>query len=532
MSTKGPIQIGSLTIPPEDQTPLVLALLEIIRRQDEEIKALRDEIHKLKGTTRRPKIEPSRLLKPKQPKSGKARGKRPGSAKRVKTRHLQIHQDVPLVIEDLPAGTRIEGYRDFVVQDLKVAAHNTRYRRTVYRLPDGSLRVAERSADVNGHFGVGLKQFVLYQVHQLHVSQARLLEQLHEFGIDISAGQVNAILLEGHDALHAEKDALLPTAREISGVLHTDDTSARHRGQNAVCTHIGNELFATFQTTDSKSRLNFLRLLCQPEERHTLNEEMLTCLELMGAPQKLLRRMAALDEATFMGREAFRKQLGRWRIRNEKHRTLLCEAALYGTLLTERWYNELGLVSDDAPQFKLLGFVHGLCWVHAERKVSRLIPLTSKHQQAVEKVRDQIWKFYQRLQAYRAAPAQSQRRRLETRFDQITRQRTGYPALNEALGLLSAKRDELLAVLEYPHLPLHNNLSEVDIREYARLRKVSGGTRSDLGRRCRDTFLSLKKTCRKLGVSFWAYLQDRLTGEAAIPPLPDLMRQAATASHL
>lgn len=528
MSTEATLRIGSLTIPPVEQTPLVLALAEIIRRQDAEIKSLRDEIHKLKGNTRRPKIEPSRLLEPGNPKSGKSGGKRPGSEKRRKTQELPIHQDVPLVIERLPAGTRIEGYRDFVVQDLKVAAHNTRYRRTVYRLPDGSLQVAALPAHVNRHFGVELQQFILYQVHQTHVSHARLLEQLHEYGIDLSAGQLNEILLHGHDAFHAEKDALLPTAREVSDVLHTDDTSARHRGQNAVCTHLGNELFASFHTTDSKSRLNFLRLLCQPEERYTLNEEMRLSLELLGAPQVLQQRVAALDEATFAGREAFCKQLDHWRITSETHRTLVCEAALYGTLLTERWYDELGLVSDDAPQFKLFGFVHGLCWVHAERKVSRLIPLTPKHQQAVEKVRDQIWKFYERLQAYRAAPRESQPTRLAAQFDRLFLQRTGYQALNEALALLYAKREGLLAVLEHPHLPLHNNLSENDIREYARLRKVSGGTRSDLGRRCRDTFLSLKKTCRKLGLSFWQFLKDRLTGAATIPPLADLMRQAAT----
>lgn len=531
MSTEASIRIGSLTIPPAERTPLVLALLEIIRRQEVEIKSLRDEIHKLKGNTQRPKIEPSRLLKPSQPKSGKSPGKRPGSEKRHKTQDLPIHQDVPLVIEGLPGGTRIEGYRDFVVQDLQVAAHNTRYRRTVYRLPDGSLQVAALPRDVQGHFGIGLKQFVLYQVHQTHVSQARLIEQLQEYGIDISTGQVNEILLAGHDALHAEKDALLPTAREVSGVLHTDDTSARHRGQNAVCTHLGNALFASFHTTGSKSRLNFLQLLCQPEERYTLNEEMRLSLELLGAPRKLQQRIAALGAGTFAGRAAFCKQLDRWRITKEAQRTLVCEAALYGTLLTERWYDGLGLVSDDAPQFKLFGFVHGLCWVHAERKVSRLIPLTSKHQQAVETARDQIWRFYRRLQAYRAAPTEARRARLAAQFDRLVQRRTGYPALNEALALLSAKRDGLLAVLEHPHLPLHNNLSENDIREYARLRKVSGGTRSDLGRRCRDTFLSLKKTCRKLGLSFWQFLKDRLTGAGAIPPLPDLLRQTATAKH-
>jgi hypothetical protein len=531
MSTDGPIQIGSLVIPLAEQTPLVLALVEMIRRQDTEIKALRDEIHKLKGTTSRPKIEPSRLLKPPKPKRDEPGGKRPGSAKRCKTRELPIHQDVPLVIEGLPTGTRVEGYRDFVVQDLKIEAHNTRYRRTVYRLPDGSLRVAARPADVNDHVGVGLKQFILYQVHQSHVSHARLLEQLREFGIDISSGQLNSILLDGHDALHAEKDALLPTARQISGVLHTDDTSARHCGKNAVCTHFGNDLFASFHTTETKSRLNFLQLLCQPEERYSLNEEMRLCMQLLEAPQKLQRRIAALGERTFLGREAFLKQLSRWRITNEKHRTLVCEAALYGTLATERWYDNLGLVSDDAPQFKLFGFVHGLCWVHAERKVSRLIPLTAKHRRAVERVRDEVWRFYDDLKAYRAAPREAESQRLAGEFDRLFQQRTGYPALNEALELLYAKRDGLLAVLEHPHLPLHNNLSERDIREQARLRKVSGGTRSDLGRRCRDTFLSLKKTCRKLGVSFWQFLKDRLTNAGNIPALPDLMREAAAASE-
>jgi hypothetical protein len=527
MSTEPTLKIGSLTIPPAEQTTLVLALVEIIRRQDAEIKALKDEIHKLKGTTQRPKIEPSRLLEPPNPNPGQSPGKRPGSAKRIKTAALTIHRDVPLVIEGLPEGTRIEGYRDFVVQNLKIAADNTRYRRTVYRLPDGTLQVAPRPAEIDGHFGAELKQFILYQVHQTHVSHARLLEQLHEYGVDISSGQLNAILLDDHDAFHAEKDALLPTAREVSNVLHTDDTSARHRGQNAVCTHFGNEFFASFHTTDSKSRLNFLRLLCQPQERYSINEEMLCSLEMLGAPGGLLDRIAALPDGDYFGREAFDKKLDRWKITSEAHRTLVCEAALYGTLLTESWYDNLGLVSDDAPQFKLGCFVHGLCWVHAERKVSRLIPLTTKHKQAVESVRGQIWTFYEQLKAYRLAPSDPERVRLAAEFDLITQQRTGYPALNEALSLLNAKRNGLLAVLEHPHLPLHNNLSERDIREYARLRKVSGGTRSELGRRCRDTFLSLKKTCRKLGVSFWQFLNDRLTNAGNIPPLPDLMREAA-----
>ena len=165
--------------------------------------------------------------------------------------------------------------------------------------------------------------------------------------------------------------------------------------------------------------------------------------------------------------------------------------------------------------------------MHGERKIDRLIPLTPAHRRAKEHAQETFWEIYEELKQYRLKPTPHQRQALDARFTQLCLTKTGYPDLNSALGLLHAKREEFLAVLEYPHLPLHNNLSENDIREYARLRKISAGTRSDLGRRCRDTFLSLKKTCRKLGVSFREYLIDRLTGARSIPRLTDLMRKFA-----
>jgi hypothetical protein len=86
---------------------------------------------------------------------------------------------------------------------------------------------------------------------------------------------------------------------------------------------------------------------------------------------------------------------------------------------------------------------------------------------------------------------------------------------------------DLLRVLERPEVPLHTNETESTIREFVKRRKISGGTRNDAGRRCRDTFASLKKTCRKLGIRFWDYLQDRLRGLGHIPRLPDLISQKA-----
>ena len=74
---------------------------------------------------------------------------------------------------------------------------------------------------------------------------------------------------------------------------------------------------------------------------------------------------------------------------------------------------------------------------------------------------------------------------------------------------------------------MHNNLSEGHIRDYVKKRKISGSTRSELGRRARDTFASLKKTCRRLGVNFWAYLQDRVRGLDHIPRLAAEIRRKA-----
>ena len=102
---------------------------------------------------------------------------------------------------------------------------------------------------------------------------------------------------------------------------------------------------------------------------------------------------------------------------------------------------------------------------------------------------------------------------------------TCYTTLNQALKRIYNNKAELLLVLDYPNIPLHNNLSEGDIREYVKRRKISGSTRSNLGRKCRDTFASLKKTCRKLAISFWDFLMDRISRKNEIPWLSEVMFQ-------
>jgi Transposase IS66 family len=527
-----PIKIAGVAVSAEERTPLVDRLLRIIEEQQAEMRAMRDELARLKGLPRRPIIRPSTLnaSHPDPLHKRRKRGKRPGSAKRQKTAELKIHETIPVPLEGLPEGTLQNGYEDFVVQDLKIEAHNVCYRRLRHLLPNGTGRTAPLPGHVQGHFGVGLRSYVLYQHHQNGVTQPLIREELLDLGIDISTGQIDRLLTEGHEQFHAEKDALLPAAREVSSYFQTDDTGARHLGKNAYTTVIANPLFACFTTTSSKSRVNFLKLLRFPHEEYVWNEDALIYAKSQGLSLELRARLASATwkgARIFCSDKAWERQLATWRVHGDEPRRIVTEAALFGTLMHYEMYVGQPLVSDDAGQFKISGLLHALCWLHAERSIRKLVPLSPREQEAVDGVRDAVWKYYQRLRAYREAPTAQRKAALERDFDRLFRRRTGFADLNEALRRIHEKRADLLLVLERPEIPLHNNLSESDIREWAKKRKISAGTRSELGRRCRDTFISLKKTCRKLGVSFWHYLRDRICGTRKIIALPDLLRQTA-----
>jgi hypothetical protein len=541
------------SIAESQRTPLVeqlLAqleqLLEENRRQAEQIQQLRDEIAVLKGQKAKPRFKPSGMDTETEPgedadgsdesdgddDNGTKRRprKRPGSAKRSKTHALTLHDtlEVPPPVP-VPAGARFKGYRDFVVQDLRIAPHNTRYRLEVWQTPDGERLCGALPASLNGgHFGAELRRYVLYQHHHCHVTQPLLHEQLREWGIDISAGQIDALLSGANEDFLVEKDRLLVTGLEVSRFITVDDSGARHQGHNGYVTQIGNDWFAWFASTGSKSRINFLQLLHAGHITYTLNEHALSYFQEERLPKEPLRRLQAHTRATIAEVACWEAHLDALGIVRERHRRIATEGALLGGLIEKGFSLELAIVSDGAGQFALL--LHALCWVHAERLVHKLIPLNDQHRQDQQRVRGEIWALYADLKAYRRHPDPARVPALTARFDAIFTQRTAFTTLNRTLKRLHAHKEKLLLVLKRPDIVLHTNGSEGDIRGYVKWRKISGGTRSELGKRCRDGFASLKKTCRKLGISFWDYLGDRLNGHGTIPPLPDVIRERAAAA--
>ena len=91
--------------------------------------------------------------------------------------------------------------------------------------------------------------------------------------------------------------------------------------------------------------------------------------------------------------------------------------------------------------------------------------------------------------------------------------------MDERIAKTKAKKSNLLLVLKYPEIPLHNNESELGARAQTRKRDVSLHTMTEEGTKANDTFLSITQTCKKLGIRFYNLVYDRITGSFNIPSL-------------
>ena len=522
-----------ITIPlfeEHERTPLVDKLIELLNEQNRRIDLLTDEIKRLKDLRAKPKLRPSKLKdSEKQSPKGSRKENQNQPNKQSKNKNELINRTEIIKAENIPADARFKGYRHYRIQELVIRIENVLYKLERWQLPDGKYVVAKLPTEIShSHFGSMLRAYALYQHHHQCVTQPLLLAQLREWGVTISNGQLSRLLIDNKDAFHKEKEAILKTGLSVSSYIHTDDTGARHDGKNGYCTHIGNELFAWFKSTDSKSRINFLELLRCSHEDYFLNEESFAYMKRYKVAPWIQERLKHYEDRPFNNKSEWEKCLNNLNITHKHYTRLVTEAALIGSILQHGFSKDTVIVSDDAGQFNV--FKHALCWIHAERGITTLIPSSPMQSDAIEWARKQIWDIYHLLLDYKKHPDKKLKSNITKQFNELCETKTDYQTLNLVLKRIVANKDELLIVLQRPHIPLHNNLSESDIREYVKRRKISGSTRSDEGRQCRDTFASLKKTALKLKVSFWDYLIDRITQKAQIPWLPDLIIQAASAT--
>jgi hypothetical protein len=249
----------------------------------------------------------------------------------------------------------------------------------------------------------------------------------------------------------------------------------------------------------------------------------LAYMEKQKLARVFLMGLGGHAQTQFVDATVWERHLNALAMVRPRQRKIATASALLARLQDVGLATDLAIVSGDAQQFNVL--THGLCWVHAERLIHKLLPLNEAHRADIARARGEVWIFPADLKAYKKKPDALQKIALAQRFETIFTQSTGFVTVNDLLHQLHRNKTELLQALERPDVPLHTNGSESDIRDHVKKHKVSGGTRSDLGQQCRTTFPSRKKTCRKLGVSYWAYLTDRISCSDQIPPLSQVVEQ-------
>ncbi len=534
------------SIADEQTRELVRRLLNVLedvradlRAAQAEIQRLRNEINRLKGEQGQPAIKPNTPQPPPKDLSSEQERRTPKAwSKGRKTDRIPIDREqvVGVALADLPPDAVFKGYEDVVVQDVLFRTDNVLFRKEKFYSPSQhTTYVASLPPGYRGQFGPGIKSLALVLYFGAQMSEPKVAELLRSVGVQISDGQVSNLLIKGQAPFHAEKEALYQAGLASSPWQHLDDTSTRVNGQNGYCHIVCNPLYTAYFTTAAKDRLTIIDVLTNHRPRRFLvNAEALGFMEACGLSAVRRQQVEQLpsgtivDEATMQALlETYLPGLG------PQQRKWILDATAVAAYHADVEFPVVRLlVCDDAPQFTLVTEELALCWVHEGRHYKKLLPSIPYHQGLLEAFVQRFWTSYDQLLAYREQPTPEEATRLAGEFATLFAAVTGYQGLDERITKTRAKKSCLLRVLAHPEIPLHNNPAELGARARVRKRDVSFGPRTREGATAWDTFMTLAATATTLGVSFYHYIHDRVSGASQMPSLADLIVERAKVLNL
>lgn len=528
----------------------LFSLIEVLACENEKLtidnQQLKNEINELKGEQGKPNIKPKNNNKKDisseqerkdddDNKPGNGEPQNPKKKKRnrqPKLTNIKIDRKQLCEIDKsiLPSDAINKGFAYTVIQDIKIVTDNVEYYRERYYSPSLKkmfLAPLPKGVASKGEFGVGVRSLIPLFKSECHLPESAILTFFSNFGIQTSAAYISNQWTSGYDHFNQEKDDIVTAAISSSSYHQIDDTGARVNGENHYTHVLCNPYYSAFFTTKRKDRLTVLDIFRNFAPREFIyNDYTNELLEIFKLPQKHKKHIDTyFDKNIVFDEVCFDKTLTAINLGPQQQRRVK-EAFAIAAYRTQTAIPVIGsLISDDAPQFKLLTETLGLCWVHDGRHYKKLNPILSENKDILDGFLTRYWAFYHQLKAYKASPTPADKEALEKEFDELFTTETDYVLLNDRIAKTLAKRTQLLVCLEYPELPLHNNASELGARVQARARDVSLHTISVAGTKIKDSLMTISQTAKKLGVRTYEYIRDRVSGEFKLPSLADLILQ-------
>ena len=512
----------------------LLNLVEALKAQVDQLQtenqSLRNENNRLKGEQGQPTIKANKKkIGGDNYSSEKERRSRKRRRKQSKNDKIKIDREQVLDVEPdiLPEDAEFKGYDEVVVQDIKIKTDNVRFRKKKYYSPSqGQTYTAPLPLGYEGQFGPMIKSWIIVLYFAMNVTEPKIVAFLQTVGIYISAGKVSDIILSQTGQMQDEKTDIYEAGLRSTPWQQIDDTGRRVNGQNCYTHIVCNPFYTVYFTKPRKDRLTVLQILWGDRPlSFCLNELAFAYWEQCGLSKSKREALTHLPQEQRLTQPEFETLLKEHgpELGSQQYTWVLEGAAIAAYHTQEEFPIVLLLLCDDARQFKRITEILALCWVHEGRHYKKLTPALEYHVQILDQFLTKFWAFYHQLSLYQLDPSPAEKERLTDEFDQLFSIVTGYQYLDQRMAKTMAKKNELLVVLEHPHIPLHNNAAELGARQQKPKQNISFGPRTQNGSKIWDTGLTLVATAYKLGVNIFDYILDRVSGAYQMPSLATLI---------
>ena len=396
----------------------------------------------------------------------------------------------------------------------------------IFSKSENKTYIAPLPVGYEGEYGPSLKTWVktLYSAAQVTIDNIAFV--LNTAGSIISPATISRIITNNNNELHDEKLDIVKAGIKSTPYQHLDDTSGRECGTNCYVNVLTNPYYTAYFTLKSKSRMSVVEMLSLDDVSYIFDGLSFSLMATMGLANKYIEYLKLHTSCLRYlknGIEELLQNLFPDPDKHHKSRKIILEATSISSYQKSEYAIKY-LIVDDAPQFKLITEYLGLCWIHEGRHYKKLNPYFDINKKVLKQFIKNFWSFYELLKDYKEEPTQEKKIELNNKFDDIFSQKTGYKDLDRQIARTLEKKEQLLLVLSYPWLPIHNNPAELAARFQARNRDIHYHTMSSDGTEIKDTLATITMTAKKLSVNVFNYLFDKITKRYEMTTLPELIK--------